>query len=319
MQPSFFLMRRVIRLLLVFSVIIGLFSASLANAQTVETQNVVILKGLRYSVFPFFARERVRIYAALQNYSGYDVGGIITFRDNASVIANSAFSAVNGSIIEVWGDAVFTKGDHVVSARISRAEKHELGKDAETLKIQNGFLETTLFVDEDADRDRIGNADDPDDDNDGIADDKEIISGTNPLVKNAERANIESAPEKEILEASSQGITQKISNPIVEGAQKIQKSLAPALSAAKKLARANEVLTKNISSVFESEKVRIEQGNPPQGSVGKKPPENKPNSVFAKLYMRLLGAVLFLIKIWPILVILIIYFIINWKLRKRKW
>jgi len=127
--------------------------------------NAGFIQGVWYSKTPFFTGETVRIYTAIQNNSGFDIQGTVEFLVNGTAVGESFFSAINGRIIEVWSDWNVTGDNHSVGANIKEAFKVEIGKTPEPISLDTGVLKRNqVFVDEDTDKDGIGNLIDLDDD-----------------------------------------------------------------------------------------------------------------------------------------------------------
>ena len=144
--------------------------------------NAGFVQGVWYSKTPFFAGETVRVYTAIQNNSGSDIQGTLEFLVNENSVGESAFSIINGRIVEVWTDWKVTQGNHFVQVRIKEAFLVEIGKTPEPISLNTGILEASeVFVDLDTDKDGIGNMEDDDDDNDGLTDQEEKILQTDPL------------------------------------------------------------------------------------------------------------------------------------------
>lgn len=138
-----------------------------------EPLNAGLVSGIWYSKSPFFDGETVRIYTAIQNNSGDDLKGKVQFSKNNEPIGNAPFSALKGGLIQVWQDWQAQEGTYTISARIVDA----------TPPVSSSFAiaQQEVVVDKDTDKDNIGNTQDPDDDNDGLTDEKEQILGTDPL------------------------------------------------------------------------------------------------------------------------------------------
>lgn len=161
--------------------------------------NAGFIQGVWYSKTPFFTGETVRMYTAIQNNSGFDIQGTVEFLVNGAAAGESSFSAINGRIIEVWSDWNATGGNHSVGASIKEAFKVEIGKDPEPISLGTGVLGTNqLFVDEDTDKDGIGNLIDPDDDNDSIEDTVEKTLGTDPLNADSDQDGLSDGEEIEL-------------------------------------------------------------------------------------------------------------------------
>lgn len=144
--------------------------------------NAGFVRGLWYSKTPFFAGETVRVYTAIQNNSGFDIQGTVRFLVDGETTGESSFSAGQGKIAEAWTDWEVSQGNHDVSAQIAKAFKLEIGKTPEPINLANSLIGTSqVFADRDTDKDGRGDAEDPDDDNDLLADETEKELGTDPL------------------------------------------------------------------------------------------------------------------------------------------
>lgn len=149
------------------------FAFPLAAAAQTYPLNAGLVSGIWYSKSPFFAGETVRVYTAIQNNSGFDITGKVRFLKNEDAIGESSFSAAQGGLVQVWADWKVPDGTHKISAQVIDAAP----------PIQGFFTvaQDNVFVDADTDHDQIGNLQDTDDDNDGLADEKEKVLGTNPV------------------------------------------------------------------------------------------------------------------------------------------
>lgn len=144
--------------------------------------NAGFVNGLWYSRSPFFAGETVRLYAALQNNSGFDIKGKTAFFDKNEKIGEADFSAVNGRLLEVWTDWRVAEGEHAISVAITEVFKVEVGKNPEKITLAfASFAQDPVMVGKDTDNDRVGDSIDNDDDNDGLSDAEEKNYGTDPL------------------------------------------------------------------------------------------------------------------------------------------
>lgn len=99
------------------------------------TMNAGFISGIWYSTNSFFIGDKIRIYSAMQNNSGYDIIGTITFYDSQNIIGSSDFSVINGALIQRWADWTVTPGTHNIYARISNARKSEIGKNPEPITL----------------------------------------------------------------------------------------------------------------------------------------------------------------------------------------
>ncbi|NQU82997.1 MAG: hypothetical protein HQ539_03535 [Parcubacteria group bacterium] len=171
-------------------VLVFLVCASYTLAQNTPPVNAGFVSGIWFSQSTFFANQKVRAYSAIQNQSSFDILGKVEFYDNETLIDSSNFSAISNRLIEVWADWTPTYGNHEIYAKIVEIKKSEIGKSPEDIILPNTIsTKYEIFIDEDTDEDRIGNKDDPDDDNDGISDVVEIAQNSDPLVKDSKPVN----------------------------------------------------------------------------------------------------------------------------------
>ena len=176
-----------------------------------EGLNAGFVQGVWYSKTPFFTGDTVRMYTAVQNNSSFDIQGTVEFLVDGNSVGQSSFSALDGRIVEVWSDWNVTKGNHSISATITKAFKVEIGKDPEPISLGTGVLGVNdVFADEDTDQDGIGDLLDPDDDNDLIEDTQEEALGTDPLNADSDQDGVSDGEEIELgtnpLESGADGI-----------------------------------------------------------------------------------------------------------------
>ena len=184
----------IIRLAIFLLFLFSPFSLVLA-----QELNAGFIQGVWYSKTPFFAGETIRMYTAIQNNSGFDIQGTVEFLVNGIAVGESSFSAINGRIIEVWNDWRVTQGNHSVGATMKEVFRVEIGKDPEPISLGTGVLATNqVFVDEDTDKDGIGNLIDPDDDNDSLSDILEKTLGTDPLNPDSDGDGLSDGEEIEL-------------------------------------------------------------------------------------------------------------------------
>jgi len=165
---------------------IGVFFTAQASDESVKNAGFVP-SNIWYSKTPFFAEENIRIYTILFNGSSYDLEGTVEFLDEGSgapkVIGKSDFSISGGGRVrDIWIDWKATEGKHLITARIINSSislANGTKKFAIMDNIETGKSE--VLTDLDTDGDKIGNATDTDDDNDGVSDTDEKQNGTNPL------------------------------------------------------------------------------------------------------------------------------------------
>jgi len=163
---------------------IALFLFPFFNVLAQES-NAGIVQGLWYGTEKFFAGENARMYIAIRNNTGSDLTGTVDFYDNEKKLDRKQVQALNGRIIESWADWTPTYGTHTVSAILSRIELTAIGTSTQEIEVVSALAKDTIFVDNDTDKDGIGNIEDADDDNDEISDLQEKLNATNPLVPDA--------------------------------------------------------------------------------------------------------------------------------------
>jgi hypothetical protein len=182
-----------------------------------ETLNVGFVQGLWYSSEPVFVGVPTRVYVAFRNNTGSDITGTIIFLENGKRIGTSEVSVLSGRIAEAWTDWTPTPGDHNLSVTLSNAEIHAVGKEPERIEVAGIVTEDSVNVDYDTDGDRVGNAEDTDDDNDGVSDEDERARGTNPLVPNPKTETEVPEERVEKPEATPQPVPEATDN---EGLEK---------------------------------------------------------------------------------------------------
>lgn len=99
--------------------------------------NAGFISGIWYSTSSFFIGDTIRIYSAMQNNSGYDILGTISFYDGENIIGSTDFSVINNQLIERWIDWKVTPGTHNIYARITNPRKSEIGKEPEPITLEN--------------------------------------------------------------------------------------------------------------------------------------------------------------------------------------
>ncbi|MDI6603496.1 MAG: thrombospondin type 3 repeat-containing protein, partial [Patescibacteria group bacterium] len=159
--------------------LIVFFTNTLTFAQSNEKVNAGVVNGIWFSLFPFFSGDDVRIYCAIQNQSGFDIIGKLQFYNGDRLLGERDFSVINGHLVEGWIDWKAQEGEQELWVQIVEAKKSLPGRIPEPIILK--FASTPRikqFVDLDTDGDRIGNREDPDDDNDGLSDEEEKVLGT---------------------------------------------------------------------------------------------------------------------------------------------
>jgi len=185
---------------LVFACFFG-FGRPLLLAVENNAINAGFVSGLWYSQSPFFAGDKIRIYAAIQNRSGFDITGVAQFYNYDNLIGKADFSALNGRLIEVWMDWTAIEGKHSIRVVVVEPKKSEIGEPPTPINItSNTSSVNDVFVDFDTDGDKIGNNDDLDDDNDSVADTIELAQGTNPLSSDSDGDGIKDSSDPNPLD-----------------------------------------------------------------------------------------------------------------------
>jgi hypothetical protein len=124
--------------------------------------------------------ETVQASTVITKQGAEAISGTVTFFDNGKVLGTSDFllpSGVGGVVVAL--SFVPEKGTHVVSAKITQAVSGDQALSVTGEAKAGG----SLIVEPDNDRDKITDAIDMDDDNDGVSDVDEKKAGTDPLKK----------------------------------------------------------------------------------------------------------------------------------------
>ena len=238
------------------------------NVVVAQTEiNAGFVNGIWYSKMPFFAGDEVRIYAVIQNQSGFDIIGSVQFFDGDKLLNKSDFSVVSGRLTEKWADWKVIRGKRNIVVKISDVKKVEIGKSPETVNlIENIFISEKYIVDIDTDKDGVGDQKDLDDDGDGVSDAEEIKKGSDPLVFNPPIIQTKKSAEKidndtDILSGENMKIAQsvltdtaktavEISSEILDSSQKLSSKIKVYLQDKK------EKVDEKIEQEEEEEKIR---------------------------------------------------------------
>ncbi|MEK7460565.1 MAG: hypothetical protein AAB628_03395 [Patescibacteria group bacterium] len=159
-----------------------------------------------YSKEPFFAGEKIRVYTIIFNGSTSDLVGNVEFFDNGASFGKAPFSLPGGGRVrDIWVDYTAKEGNHVITARLVQVEVVEAGGVKRKVLLENSEAgKSEQMIDLDTDADGIGNRDDPDDDNDTIADIEEIKNGTDPIKKDSDGNGISDGQELKIKIAEAE-------------------------------------------------------------------------------------------------------------------
>lgn len=314
------------RLTLKFISLIFLSFFLLFNISSAQGLNAGFVNGLWYSKTPFFAGEEVRIYTVIQNQSGFDITGAVSFFDNGNLLGQSDFSIVNGRLIEKWADWAVFQGEHEISVKISNTKKIEIGKDPEAIDlISNLPISEKYDVDFDTDGDGVGNKSDTDDDNDGQTDEEEKIAGTNPLVFDKKIVPQENPKvteqKKDSVSVNSEDTTvvEKIIDKTTEIAGSLSETFLETADNTKKVLEkekekidAELVLEKKEEALKDIPKID-EDKNPYVASIIGSVPELK------EIYSFLLAVLIYIFNSWWILlgsILVVLYFL--WKMISKR-
>lgn len=123
-----------------------------------------------------FAGDTVKIFARLNNLGDADILGYVIFSDNQKQISiPQSISIRPGTYDDVFVDWKVTGGEHKITLEIFDIDA--FGQNPR----KNKTVQKIYSIDSDSDGDGIGDKKDPDADNDGLPNDQEIATGTDPL------------------------------------------------------------------------------------------------------------------------------------------
>ncbi len=214
--------------------------------------NAGFVQGIWYSKFPFFAGDTVRIYAGIQNRSGFDIVGTVSFLKNGVEIGTADFSAINGRFVEVWKDWKAESGDQKISAKIKNTFKSEAGKSPEAI--------TLSFADVPADDVVV----DTDIDKNGIGDKEDRKAGLDPAKKLAENSLLSS-----INASSTLGVvTEKVTDAFDLVKEKLpQDSVEKVSGSISKVDTFMQDLSQKVSVASQGEALKLEDPDAPKKTV----------------------------------------------------
>ncbi|MFH1457324.1 MAG: hypothetical protein ABIF17_04435 [Patescibacteria group bacterium] len=263
--------------------------------------NAGFVNGIWYSKQPFFSNEVVRVYNAFQNQSGFDITATVNFFDNDVLIGSNDISVINGRLTEVWVDYTFKPGNHKISVTVTNAKKNAIGFEPENIEIFNDNLNIDLFIDEDLDKDDVGNLEDDDDDGDGFLDIEEQKLGTDPLDKNSPAPEV-IISNKNINSGSISENSEDTENKIIQNKNIFNKII----DLNKKIKQVAEPVTNSLVYYINS---KIDNLSEPKIST-QSLLENNKKTVWQNLYLILLNILLFIIKNWLVcfLIMLVLLF-----------
>ncbi|MBU3934708.1 hypothetical protein KKC00_01960, partial [Patescibacteria group bacterium] len=155
--------------ILIFLVVFGFIICG-ANSVVAKTDLSISDSDITFSKETFFEGETIRIFARVLNVGDTDVYGQVVFFSNKKEIGNlQPISIKVGTYDDVFINWTFKSGNYNIEAKITGLDS----TDDNPGNNQTG--QKNIFVDLDSDNDQIGNQDDPDDDNDGLTDEREEI------------------------------------------------------------------------------------------------------------------------------------------------
>lgn len=139
--------------------------------------------------------QRIRMFAVLQNDSGYELHGTGEFLVNGEVVAEPEYYTITNHCISFWADWNVIPGEHQMTARAIDPNRVGIGQAETSLVGFEQSVTTSLVVELDNDGDGISNPNDPDDDNDGLLDTAEGSRGTDPLNHDTDRDGVNDGDE----------------------------------------------------------------------------------------------------------------------------
>lgn len=169
-----------------------------------EKINAGLVSGIWFSEPTFFAGDRVRVYAAFQNQSGFDIEGTAVLLSSNKEVGETQFNVLNERLAEVWVDWTVLEGEQEISLQIKRLLKSTPDGTEEIEVVKQVLAEEKFFVDLDTDNDDIGNGIDIDDDNDGLTDEEELLVGTDQLIADTDSDGILDGDDTEPLVAKEE-------------------------------------------------------------------------------------------------------------------
>jgi len=163
-------------LLIIVSVL--LFFAENSSA---EVDLSISVSDITFSKAEPIEKDKVRIFVRVFNLGDVDVYGFVIFTNNGQDTADpQPISVKVNTYDDVFIDWVVEPGTYDIKAEIVGANPRD-DNQSNDIAVHKDY-----FIDLDTDGDRIGNTKDLDDDDDGISDEEEKVSGTSPLNKDTD-------------------------------------------------------------------------------------------------------------------------------------
>ena len=272
------------------------------NVQDQSNVNAGLVSGLWFSEESFFAGDDIRVYAAFQNQSDFDLEGVLSLEVDGEEVGSSDFTVLSERLIELWIDWEVPQGDQKISLKIKKLfkstpdglEEIEVDEDDSVLATEK------FFVDVDTDGDGIGNLDDIDDDGDRLLDEKEIELGTDPLNRDTDGDGVIDGSDTEPLVPADE---------VLDEGLHVDQSEEP--STIKNIAdktKDTAVSTNNLVKSFSDN--ALEKIEKAQESQEKKNPEDRTliNKIFGLMLFTL--GVVFSSSILPYLLFLIVSYVV---------
>ncbi len=128
--------------------------------------------------------EVVKLYTVIVNNDFASVSGKVVFYNNDQVIAEVPFEKILfEQAKQVAAEYTLPAGELSLTARLTSVVGLQANGDKQVLpdnQIQSSQTPSKFTIEADSDHDKIGDNTDPDDDNDGLTDDREKELGTDP-------------------------------------------------------------------------------------------------------------------------------------------
>lgn len=122
--------------------------SSVAFAQTAEKINAQILPTIWYSSLSVKEGDKIKVYAGIQNNSGVNFSGTVTFYADSAKIAQAPFNSASDSLKEVSAEWLASKGRHLFQAKLDA--DLPAGKELLSYESEESFVDVshTLTIEE---------------------------------------------------------------------------------------------------------------------------------------------------------------------------